>query len=79
MCVITVTELENNLSFYLKKSKTEDIYITKNDEIISVLISPKKKAYLESIELIESLSIDKSIIMTDKEIIEDAIESKLKN
>ncbi len=39
---ITVTELRKNLSYYLRLSKTEDIYITKRGEIISKLCNPSK-------------------------------------
>ena len=44
MCYVTATELKNNLSFYLEKSKHEDVYITKNKQIISVLVNPQLNA-----------------------------------
>ena len=78
MCYVTATELKNNLSFYLEKSMKEDVYITKNNKVISVLISPQLKALLESEKLINSLPVDHSIKMTDKEIIEEAIELRWK-
>ncbi len=37
---VSVTELENNLEFYLEKAQKEDIYITKNGKIISKLSNP---------------------------------------
>ena len=37
MCYITATELKTNLGHYLELSKTEDVYITKNNKVISVL------------------------------------------
>ena len=44
MCKVSVTEFRKNLSFYLKKSENEDIFITRNNEIISVLCNPETKA-----------------------------------
>ena len=34
MCYVTATELKNNLSYYLEKSMTEDVYVTKNKKDI---------------------------------------------
>ena len=47
MCYVTATELKNNLSYYLEKSMTEDVYVTKNKKVISILTSPQLKAYFE--------------------------------
>ncbi|MBQ7244496.1 MAG: type II toxin-antitoxin system Phd/YefM family antitoxin [Bacilli bacterium] len=44
MCYITATEFKNNLSHYMTLSSTEDVYVTKNNRVVTVLISPKKKA-----------------------------------
>lgn len=74
MCYVTATELKKNLSFYLEKSMNEDVYITKNNKVISVLMNPQMKAFLESEKLLETLQIDKDVKMSDKEIIEEAIE-----
>ena len=74
MCSVTATELKKNLSFYLEKSMNEDVYITKNNKVISVLMNPQMKAFLESEKLLETLQIDKDVKMSDKEIIEEAIE-----
>ncbi len=37
---ITATELKTNLSKYLKLSATEDIYITRNGKVVSMLTNP---------------------------------------
>ena len=74
MCYVTSTDLKKNLSFYLEKSMNEDVYITKNNKVISVLMNPQMKAFLESEKLLETLQIDKDVKMSDKEIIEEAIE-----
>ena len=43
MCIITATELKNNLSKYMSLSKTEDVYVTKGKQIITVLTSSERK------------------------------------
>ena len=47
MCRITSTELKNNLSYYLELSSKEDILVTKNGKVISIMSSPRDKNYLE--------------------------------
>ena len=42
MVQVTATELKNNLGKYLKKSEFEDVYITKNGVIVSVLSNPNQ-------------------------------------
>ena len=76
MCYATATELKNNLSYYLEKAQYEDVYITKNNKIISVITSPQMKAFLELKAMIENLKIDDSIDMSDEEIICEAIEKR---
>ena len=44
MCYITATELKQNLGHYLELSKTEDIYVTKNNKIITLLTNPENKS-----------------------------------
>ena len=51
MCKITSTELKNNLSYYLELSSKEDVIVTKNNRIISVLINPKDRAFKDFMEL----------------------------
>ena len=58
MCYITATELKSNLGKYLELSKTEDVYVTKNDVIITVLTNPQAKAFLDMIIFRDSLNID---------------------
>ena len=69
MCYVTATELKKNLSFYLKKSETEDVYITKNGEVISYLGNPKLKAFMELQQLLETVEPSN---ITDDEL-KDAI------
>ncbi|MBR3785197.1 MAG: type II toxin-antitoxin system prevent-host-death family antitoxin [Firmicutes bacterium] len=49
--IITATELKENLSMYLEKSEEEDIYITKNGRVVSMLCN----AYKDKIEKLNSL------------------------
>jgi len=49
---VTTTELQNDLDRYLELSATEDIYITDNGRVISMLTNPFK----ENIELVDSLA-----------------------
>ena len=37
MCYITATELKNNLGYYMELSNKEDVYVTKNNKVITVL------------------------------------------
>ena len=39
MCVITATELKQNLGKYIDLSKTEDVIVKKNGKIITMLTS----------------------------------------
>lgn len=45
MVFITATELKGNLGHYLELAKNENIFITKNKQIIAVLSSPEDKAF----------------------------------
>ena len=45
MCYVTSTELKNNLSHYLELSEKEDVFVTKNNRVISVMSNPKQKAF----------------------------------
>lgn len=44
---VTVKELEDSLEFYFEKCLEEDIYITENNRVISVMVSPDKNAKLK--------------------------------
>lgn len=43
MCYVTSTELKNNLSYYLELSEKENVFVTKNKRVISVISNPKDK------------------------------------
>ena len=51
MCYITATELKQNLSHYMELSNTEDVYVTKNGKILTILTSPRDKAFKEFMKL----------------------------
>ena len=76
MCFVSITELKNNLSYYLEKSMDEDVYVTKNNRIISVLVNPQMKALLDAESIASELEIDKSIEMSDEEILAESIDCK---
>lgn len=77
MCYVTATELKNNLSYYLERSKEEDVYITKNKQVISVLMNPQLKALYESERILKDLDIpEEAKKKSYKELIEEAIEEK---
>ena len=77
MCYVTATELKNNLSFYLEKANVEDVYVTKNNKVISVLISPQLKALYDAERMIADLDIPEETKKKDyKELIGEAIEEK---
>ena len=44
MCTITATEFKQNLSKYMHLSLKEDVVVTLNGEILTMLTNPKKKA-----------------------------------
>ena len=44
MCLITASELKNNLGHYMELAKTEDVYVSKNGKVFIVLTSPEDKA-----------------------------------
>ncbi|MCH4888817.1 type II toxin-antitoxin system prevent-host-death family antitoxin [Acidaminobacter sp. JC074] len=58
---ITVTDLKNNLSFYLSKSLEEDIYITKNGKIIAKLSNPMQSRVDKATALFGVISHAKNI------------------
>ena len=77
MCYVTATELKNNLSLYLEKAAEEDVYVTKNNKVICVLINPQLKALFEAERLINNLDIpEEAKKKSYKELIGEAIEEK---
>ena len=55
MCYITATQLKNNLGHYLELSEKEDVYITRNGKVFSVLTSPQEKALDDFVSLCEEI------------------------
>ena len=43
MCIITATELKQNLGKYIDLSKEEDVIVKKNGKIVTVLTSPSPR------------------------------------
>lgn len=77
MCYVTATELKNNLSLYLEKADVEDVYVTKNNKVVCVLISPQLKALYDAERMIAGLEIPEEAKKKDcKELIGEAIEEK---
>ena len=77
MCYVTATELKNNLSYYLEKSIEEDVYVTKNNRVISVLTNPHLKALYEIEKTIQKINFPKETKEKSiKELIGEAIEEK---
>lgn len=65
MVQVTATELKNNLGKYLKKSEFEDVYITKNGVIVSVLSNPNQSR----LQLLNDLKgVAPDMTMTDEEL-----------
>ena len=58
MRYITATELKTNLGKYLELSKEEDIYVTKNNVVITVLTNPQTKAFLDLVAFRDGLNVD---------------------
>ena len=77
MCYVTATELKKNLSYYLEKSKEEDVYITKNRRVISVLMNPQLKALYETERMLKDLDVpEEAKKKSYKELIGEAIAEK---
>lgn len=51
MLTITSTELKRRLGYYLQRAESEDIYVTKNKEVIAVISNPKTKAISDFLTL----------------------------
>ena len=49
--MVTSTELKKNLSHYLEISANEDVYVTKNNKVISIITSPRDKNFAEFLKL----------------------------
>ena len=55
MCYVTMTELKNDLAKYVELSSTEDVYITKNNKVVSVLCNSKQNALRSFFEFADNL------------------------
>ena len=73
MCYVTATELKNNLSYYLEKSATEDVYVTKNKKVISIMTNPQLKAYFEFKKFVEELDLHDDGTISDEDILFEEI------
>ena len=51
MIKITYTELKKKLDYYLNLSSNEDIFITKNNRVISILTNPADKSFYEFMKM----------------------------
>ena len=76
MCYVTATELKNNLSHYLEISANEDVYITKNNRVISVMMSPQLRALLDVERMVDETEIDYPEGKTDEDIIAEELVKK---
>ena len=73
MCYVTATELKKNLSYYLEKSATEDVYVTKNKRVISIMTNPQLKAYFDFKRFVEELDLHDDGKISDEDIIFEEI------
>lgn len=76
MCYVTATELKNNLSHYLEISANEDVYITKNNRVISVMMNPQLRALLDVERMVDETEIDYPEGKTDEDIIAEELVKK---
>lgn len=65
MTIITATEFKNNLGNYIDLSKTEDILITKNGKVVSMLTKPHNKLNILN-ELVGKLNSEESDVKYDQ-------------
>ena len=52
---------------------TEDVYVTKNKKVISILTSPQVKAYFEFKNFVEKLDLHDDGTVSDEEILFEEI------
>ena len=48
---VNVTDFRNNISHYIELSASEDVHVTKNGEVVSILTSPDKEYYQKLVNL----------------------------
>ena len=51
MCRVNITEFRNNISHYIALCSTEDVFVTKNNEVVAVLSNPDNNYYQTLIRL----------------------------
>ena len=74
MCYITATELKNNLMKYMELSLTEDVIVTKNGNVLTMLTNPKDKALLNFLKLRDEIkNVDQ---ISDEDALLEALESR---
>ena len=79
MYYVDELEFKKNVDIYLEKSQTEDVYITRGKEVVSVLMSRQAHALLEADAFIHTLKIDKDDNRSDDEVLaEELIKKHLK-
>lgn len=69
MATVSTKELRANLSKYIILSKTEDVYITNRNEIVSILSCPdkaRKKALASLDGCLEGISIDENDLRDER-------------
>jgi len=76
MCYVTATQLKKNLSYYLSLAKNENVYVTKNNVVISVICNPQSSALKELKEIVDYLDIDNNVKLSDEEIIAEEIDKR---
>lgn len=55
MSRVNVTEFRNNISYYIELCSKEDVYVTKNGEVVAVLSNPDTKYYQTLVRLCGAL------------------------
>ena len=77
MLYITSTEFKKRLNYYLELSSSEDIYITKNGRVISVLSDPHQKAFYDTLAFMDENSSKISKVKeANDELLYEALKEK---
>ena len=79
MCYVTITELRNNLSYYLTKATEEDVFVTKNGEVIVCLTNPKLKSLMELDGVLSSIDFQTSEVKDDEALFNELNKKNLKS
>ena len=76
MRVITATELKKHLGYYLELSAKENVYVTKNNRVITVLSNPQDAALNDFLSLRGILKTPETEGFTSDELLGKAILEK---